>query len=219
MASMSQCSTSTSNLQMCLGYLNWKWVSSDGRVAFWCPFLSCFPVISTISEPSVGCGTSARARPLASLSTSLSIVPPFIMCVYLVMRASSVLTRNLLGLKTCSTLLNEPQRKLDKYIPPLPRMLTKALATVSQFHDQLHQHRLLGTLNGYGPMFELQDGQLAKTTYRLHRAADNQQQCKVKIANLVYSSIPKSHRREYVFWIMFSSKIHVLLLERNPGSK
>ena len=121
------------------------------------------------------------------------------MCIYVVMRASSVLTRNLLGLKTCSTLLNGPQRKLDKYIPPLPRMLTKALVAVSQFCDQLHRHRLLGTLNGYGPMFELQDGLLAKTTYRLHRAADDQQQCKMKIANLVYSSIPKPHRRGYVF--------------------
>ena len=34
----------------------------DGRVAFWCPFLSCFPVISTISEPSVGCGTFTNVR-------------------------------------------------------------------------------------------------------------------------------------------------------------
>ena len=114
------------------------------------------------------------------------------MCVYVVMRASSVLTRNLLGLKTCSALLNGPQS-------PLLRMLMKALATVSQFCDQLHQHQLLGMLNGYGPMFELQDGLLAKTTYRLHRAADDQQQCKMKIANLVYSSIPKPHRRGYVF--------------------
>ena len=79
-----------------------------------------------------------RARLLASLSTSLSIVPPFIMCDYLVMRASSLLTKNFLGLKICSTLLNGPQRKLDRYIPPLPRMLTKALATISHFCNQLH---------------------------------------------------------------------------------
>jgi hypothetical protein len=115
------------------------------------------------------------------------------------MRASSVLTRNFLGLKICSTLLNGPKRKLDKYIAPLPRMLTKALAAVSQPRDQLHRRQLLSTLNGSSPMFELQDGQLAKTTCRLHRADDNQQQCKMKTCNLVYPGIPKPHRRRYVF--------------------
>ena len=74
-------------------------------------------------------------------------------------------------------------------------------------------------LNGYGSMFELQDRQLAKTTCRLHLAAANQQQCNMKTANLVYSSIPKLHSCRYVFWTTFSTKISVLLLERNPGSK
>ena len=161
--------------------------------------------------------TPTRARLLASLSTSLSIVPPFIMCIYLVMRASSLLTRNLLHLKICSTLLNGPQRKLDKYIPLLPRMLTKALAAVSQFRNQLHQCWLLGTLNRYGPMFELQDRQLAKMTCRLHHATDNQQQCKMKTANLVYSSIPKPHSCRYVFWTMFPSKIMSYFWKGIPG--
>ena len=41
----------------------------------------------------------------------------------------------------------------------------------------------------------------------------------MKTANLVYSSIPKLHSCRYVFWTTFSSKISVLLLERNPGLK
>ncbi|KAF5381540.1 hypothetical protein D9615_005619 [Tricholomella constricta] len=82
--------------------------------------------------------------------------------------------RNFLGLKIYSTLLNGPKRELDKCIVPVPRTLTN-LAVASQLHDQLHRRQLLGTLNGYGPMFENQDGQLAKTTCRLHRADDDQQ--------------------------------------------
>jgi hypothetical protein len=125
----------------------------------------------------VGCGTfdNVRQRDPWLHSLLLSIVPPFIMCAYLVIRDSSVLTRNFLGLIICSTLLNGPKRKLDKYIAPLPRTSTEALAAVSQLRDQLHRRQLLETLNGYGPTFEKQNGQLAKTTCRLHRADDDQQ--------------------------------------------
>lgn len=134
-----------SNVFVCSGYLK----SESELVRYWFGigghFCRVFQGFPSRSEPSVGCGTfdNVRQRDPWLHSLLLSIVPPFIMCAYLVIRDSSVLTRNFLGLIICSTLLNRPKRKLDKYIPPLPRTSTEALAAVSQLRDQLHRRQLL----------------------------------------------------------------------------